>query len=487
MHKILIVDDDADVIYSFRRLLRDEPLNIIAAPSGEEALEALPIERPDLVLMDVRMRGMDGLSALRAMRKIDPKLMVIIMTAFGTTQTAIEAMKLGAYDYALKPFHVDALKELIRQALKAGDDMKRVVSYQPLLSREEYSEGIIGKSPAMQEVYKRIGQVAAKDVSVLITGESGTGKELVARAIYHHSLRSAKPFLAINCAAIPETLLESELFGHEKGSFTGAVSKKLGKFEICDNGTIFLDEIGDMPITTQTKILRVLQEGELERVGGSDTVRVNVRVIAATNRDLARQIEKGEFRADLFYRLNVVTLHLPPLRERREDIPLLVEYFLQRFQPSGAVSRVSISREAIEALKDAPWPGNVRELENVVKNALVTCKGSTILPGNLALGSKSLVAMPSGKPSTGSETAPSDLSLESRIDSMFETLLQRRWSQPNMDMFDVIEKELIALALKKTEGNQLQAARLLGITRSTLRKRIAKYGIAIKADVRMGE
>ncbi len=483
MHKILIVDDDPDVIYSFRRLLRDDPLNIVAAPSGEEALAALPIERPDLVLMDVRMQGMDGLSTLRAMRKIDPKLMVIIMTAFGTTQTAIEAMKLGAYDYALKPFHVDALKEMIRAALKAGDDMKRVVSYQPLLSREEYSEGIIGKSPAMQEVYKRIGQVAAKDVSVLITGESGTGKELVARAIYHHSLRSAKPFLAINCAAIPEPLLESELFGHEKGSFTGAITRKLGKFEVCNEGTIFLDEIGDMPITTQAKILRVLQEGEFERVGGSDTVRVNVRLIAATNRDLAQAIQQGSFRQDLFYRLNVVSLHLPPLRERREDIPLLVEYFLQRFQPSGAVTRVSISREAMDMLRDAPWPGNVRELENVIKNALVTCKGATILPNNLSLGAHPSATRQESKPATAGAMPQMDESFETRVQSVFDDLLQRRWSQPSFDMFDVIEKELIAMALRRTEGNQLQAARLLGITRSTLRKRIAKYSIAIRHEI----
>ena len=485
MHKILIVDDDPDVIYSFRRLLRDEPLNIVAAPSGEEALAALPIERPDLVLMDVRMQGMDGLSTLRAMRKIDPKLMVVIMTAFGTTQTAIEAMKLGAYDYALKPFHVDALKEMIRAALKAGDDMKRVVSYQPLLSREEYSEGIIGKSHAMQEVYKRIGQVAAKDVSVLITGESGTGKELVARAIYHHSLRSAKPFLAINCAAIPETLLESELFGHEKGSFTGAVTRKLGKFEVCNEGTIFLDEIGDMPITTQTKILRVLQEGEFERVGGSDTVRVNVRLIAATNRELSTAIREGQFRQDLFYRLNVISLHLPPLRERRDDIPLLVEYFLQRFQPGGAVSRTAISREAMDALREAPWPGNVRELENVVKNALVTCKGSTILPANLALGSRTMLA--SGQAETKSAVSSAEQSFEVRVQSVFDDLVQRRWSQPSFDMFDVIEKELIAMALRKTDGNQLQAARLLGITRSTLRKRIAKYSISIHHEIKSTE
>jgi len=480
MHKIMIVDDDPDVVYSFRRLLRNEPIHIVAAPGGEEALQALPIERPDLVLMDVRMKGMDGLAALRAMRKIDPKLMVIVMTAFGTTQTAIEAMKLGAYDYALKPFHVDAIKELIRSALKAGDDMKRVVSYQPLLSREEYSEGIIGKSPAMQVVYKRIGRVAAQDVSVLITGESGTGKELAAKAIYHHSARSARPFLAVNCAAIPETLLESELFGHEKGAFTGAASRKLGRFEICDGGTIFLDEIGDMAAATQAKILRVLQEGEFERLGGSETVRVDVRVLAATNKDLGALIQAGQFREDLYYRLNVVTIHLPPLRERRADIPLLTEYFLQRFQPSGAEARVSISRGAMERLRQADWPGNVRQLENVIKNALVTCKGPAILPGDLALD----VEAAGFKPPQSAPTGAQKPGLAELAEAVFDELVSRRRASPQGNAFDALERELIVLALRRTGGNQVRAAQLLGITRSTLRKRIARYNIAIQTTVK---
>ncbi|MCX7014345.1 MAG: sigma-54 dependent transcriptional regulator [Candidatus Sumerlaeota bacterium] len=484
MHKLLVVDDEPDVVYSFRRLLRNEPIHVIAAQSGEEALEALPIERPDLVLMDVRMKGMDGLTALRAMRKIDSKLMVVVMTAFGTTQTAIEAMKLGAYDYTLKPFHVDAIKELIRAALKAGDDMKRVVSYQPLLSREEYSEGIIGKSAPMQEVYKRIGRVAAREAPVLITGESGTGKELVAKAIYHHSARSAKPFLAINCAAIPETLLESELFGYEKGAFTGAAARKLGKFEVCDGGVIFLDEIGDMPPATQAKILRVLQEGELERVGGSETIRVDVRVLAATNKDLAAMIQAGRFREDLFYRLNVVSIEMPPLRDRREDIPLLTEYFLQRFQPSGAEARVSISREAMDRLRHADWPGNVRQLENVIKNALVTCKGATILSSDLSLD----IETPKGGPAPGQPAAPGTDQpsiLSDRLETIFDDLMRRRAADPTTDAFDVVEKEMILLALRRTGGNQLQAAKLLGITRSTLRKRVAKYKISIETTIQM--
>ncbi len=477
MHKVLLVDDDADVIYGFR----NEPINIIAAASGEEALAAVPIEQPHLALMDVRMPGMDGLTALRAMKKIDPKLMVIVMTAFGTTQTAIEAMKNGAYDYMLKPFHADEIKELVAKALKAGDDMRRVVSYQPLLSKEEYSEGIIGKSPAMQEVYKKIGQVAPKDVSVLILGESGVGKELAAKAIYHHSARGGGPFLAINCAAIPETLLESELFGYERGAFTGAVARKLGKFELCDKGTIFLDEIGDMPMSTQAKILRVLQQGEFERVGGSETIKVDVRVLAATNKNLPAMIERGEFRSDLYYRLNVVALNLPPLRDRREDIPRLTEYFMQRFQPSGASNRAAISREAIERLSAYDWPGNVRQLENAVKNALATCKGPTLLPADFDLGERGAQA-PAAAASLPRGEGAGDL--ESQAEAIFDELLRRRQADDSLNAFDVLEQQLIVLALRRTAGNQLQAARMLGITRSTLRKRVARYGIAIQSVVK---
>src|SRR5437762_293462 len=281
--------------------------------------------------MDVPMGGMTGLETLRRIRETDARLPVIMMTAYGTTQTAIEAMKLGAYDYLLKPFDVPKLKEIIFSALKAARDMKEVVSYQPLLESEDYDLGIIGRSEQMQNVFKLIGQLSASDATALITGESGTGKELVARAIYNHSRRANQPFLAINCAAIPENLLESELFGHEKGAFTGAVNQRIGKFEQCDGGTLFLDEIGDMTLPTQTKILRVLQSGSFERVGGNQPVNVNVRVIAATNRPLEDAVARKQFREDLFYRLNVVRLALPPLRERREDIRPLVHYFLKTF------------------------------------------------------------------------------------------------------------------------------------------------------------
>src|SRR5262245_57203721 len=326
MEKLLLVDDEADVQYSFRRIFDSPEIELRTASSGEEAIESIPRTQPDLVVMDVRMGGMNGLETLRRIRQLDTKLPVIMMTAYGTTQTAIEAMKLGGYDYLLKPFDVPRLKEIIFTALKAARDMKNVVSYEPLLESEDYESGVIGRSEPMQKVFKMIGQLAASDATALITGESGTGKELVARAIYHHSRRSQQPFLAINCAAIPENLLESELFGHEKSAFTGATAQRIGKFEQCNGGTIFLDEIGDMSLPTQTKILRVLQNGTFERVGGNQTVKVDVRIIAATNKPLEKAVAGKEFREDLFYRLNVVRIEMPALRERKNDIRLLVNY-----------------------------------------------------------------------------------------------------------------------------------------------------------------
>src|SRR5881296_1780358 len=362
MDRLLLIDDEADVQYSFRRIFDSPEIELTAASSGEEGLKLIPRVKPDLVIMDVRMGGMNGLETLRRIRETSAKLPVIMMTAYGTTQMAIEAMKLGAYDYLLKPFDVPKLKQIIAAALKSARDMKQVVSYQPLLESEDYDLGIVGRSEAMQNVFKLIGQLAASDATALITGESGTGKELVARAIYSHSQRAQQPFLAINCAAIPDNLLESELFGHERGAFTGATNQRIGKFEQGNHGTIFLDEIGDMAPTTQTKILRVLQSGTFERVGGNQPITVDVRVIAATNHPLEAAVAGRQFREDLFYRLNVVRIALPPLRERREDIRLLVNYFLKKLAPKPK----SIAPEALRALEQYHWPGNVRELENVM-------------------------------------------------------------------------------------------------------------------------
>ena len=386
MSKLLLIDDEADVQYSFRRIFDSPDIELTTASSGEEGLKLIPKMKPDLVLMDVRMGGLNGLETLRRIRHIDSKLLVILMTAYGTTQTAIEAMKLGAYDYLLKPFDVPKLKDIVGNALKAARDMKQVVSYQPLLESEDYELGIVGRSEPMQQVFKLIGQVAASDATAMITGESGTGKELVARAIYHHSNRSQQPFLAVNCAAIPEQLLESELFGHERGAFTGATMQRIGKFEQCNRGTIFLDEIGDMTPATQTKILRVLQSGTFERVGGNLPIQVEVRIIAATNKPLEEAVAARQFREDLFYRLNVVRIHIPPLRERREDVRLLVNYFLKKFARDQNTPPRSISTGVIKALEQYHWPGNVRELENVIRRALVMAKGDAILLSNLPPG-----------------------------------------------------------------------------------------------------
>src|SRR5438270_4775188 len=383
MSKLLLIDDETDVQYSFQRIFNSPEIELTTASSGEEGLKIIPKLKPDLIIMDVRMGGITGLETLRRIRQIDSRLLVILMTAYGTTQAAIEAMKLGAYDYLLKPFDVPKLKEIITNALKAANDMRQVVSYQPLLESEDYELGIVGRSELMQQVFKLIGQLAGSDATALITGESGTGKELVARAIYHHSQRSQHPFLAVNCAAIPETLLESELFGHERGSFTGATTQRIGKFEQCNRGTLFLDEIGDMTPATQTKILRVLQSGTFERVGGNQPLQVDVRIIAATNKPLEQAVAARQFREDLFYRLNVVRLHLPALRERREDVRLLVNYFLKKIAKEQQRPPKSLGPGVVKALEKYHWPGNVRELENVFRRALVVAKGEAILLSDL--------------------------------------------------------------------------------------------------------
>jgi two-component system nitrogen regulation response regulator GlnG len=474
MNKILLIDDEADVQYSFSRIFDSRDVQLSTASGGEEGLKLIPKLKPDLVIMDVRMGGITGLETLRRLRETDPKQLVIMMTAFGTTQTAIEAMKLGAYDYLLKPFDVPKLKQIVEGALKTARDMKQVVSYQPLLDSEDYDLGIIGRSEPMQTVFKLIGQLAASDATALITGESGTGKELVARAIYHHSKRSGQNFLAINCAAIPENLLESELFGHERGAFTGAATQRIGKFEQCDRGTIFLDEIGDMTLATQAKMLRVLQSGTFERVGGNQEIKINVRVIAATNKPLENAVAAKEFREDLFYRLNVVRIHLPPLRERREDIPLLANYFLTKFSAAQNTPRKSISSEAIDALEKYHWPGNVRELENVLQRAVVVAKGETISDYDLP---QEIFA----KPLTTKNKIAAQESERGKLADIAAQLFDWARRDKELKIIPAVEKELIINALRDTKGNQVHAAKLLGITRATLRKRIAKFGI--KRDV----
>jgi two-component system nitrogen regulation response regulator GlnG len=483
MSKLLLIDDEEDVRYSFQRIFASPEIEFATAASGEEGLKIVPKFKPDLVLMDVRMGGLNGLETLRRLRATHPKLLVILMTAYGTTQTAIEAMKLGAYDYLLKPFDAVKIKELVANALKAARDMKQVVSYEPLLQSEDYELGIVGRSEAMQRVFKLIGQIAASDATVLVTGESGTGKELVARAIYSHSRRSAQPFLAINCAAIPEPLLESELFGHERGAFTGASLQRIGKFEQCHHGTLFLDEIGDMTPPTQTKILRVLQSGAFERVGGNQLIQTDVRVIAATNKPLEAAVAAQQFREDLFYRLNVVRIHIPPLRDRRDDLPLLVNYFLKKISGEQQQTPKSIAAGVLQTLQKYHWPGNVRELENAIRRAHVLAKGDAILLNDLppeisGLEGSSPPTPPGAKAAAAGETAVTDTA------GLARQLFQWAKRDPQLKILPAVERELIIQALQETGNNQVHAAQLLGITRATLRKRIEKFGILRELTVK---
>jgi nitrogen regulation protein NR(I) len=476
MGNILIVDDDAQLRQSFEKILTAEGHAVKTASSGEAAIAMVQAAVPDLVIMDVRMPGMSGLEAFRAMHEIEPKLPVIIMTAYGTTETAIEATKLGAFEYVLKPFeNIQDILGLIGQALEAGRFMRSRVELD-VAPDTTAADAIIGKSKPMQEVYKAIGRVAHTDATVLIRGESGTGKELVARAIYQHSLRSAKPFLVINCVAIPETLLESELFGYEKGAFTGAVNRRVGKFEQAHGGTVFLDEIGDMPFSIQAKILRLLQEKSIERLGGREPIPVDVRIIAATNRDLEVALAQGRFREDLYYRLKVVTLGLPPLRERGQDITLLAEYFLSRFAKEMGMGNPGVTTEAKLLLQNYQWPGNVRELANAMQKALIFSRGYPIHPED--------VSRAIGGASLGREAG------EARADEIV-----RQWVRQSLvsgDGKDVFEEcmdhfasLLISEALDLTGGNRSRAAKLLGISRPTLLSKIDKYRLKVQTSVKL--
>ncbi|MFZ5452886.1 MAG: sigma-54-dependent transcriptional regulator [Thermodesulfobacteriota bacterium] len=474
MGHILVVDDDPQLRQSFEKLLTAEGHRVRTAATGEAALEMVRAAAPDLVIMDVRLPGMSGLETFRAMHETEPKLPVIIMTAYGTTETAIEATKLGAFEYVLKPFEIPDILALIAQALDAGRFMRSRVEMN-VPPDATSGDAIIGNSKPMQEVYKAIGRVAATDATVLIRGESGTGKELAARAIYQHSLRADKPFLVINCVAIPETLLESELFGYEKGAFTGAVNRRVGKFEQAHGGTVFLDEIGDMPFSIQSKILRLLQEKSIERLGGREPIPVDVRILAATNRDLEAALAAGRFREDLYYRLKVVTLWLPPLRSRVADIPLLAEYFLARFAREMDLPNPGMTLEAKAMLNSHQWPGNVRELANAMQKALIFSRGYPIHPEDISR-------------ATGREGA----TLRADDDRTQENI--RQWVRETLlagagdNMFEVFMDRFAALvvseALDLTAGNRTRAAKLLGISRPTLLSKIDRYRLKVETSIR---
>jgi nitrogen regulation protein NR(I) len=473
---ILIIDDDDQLRTSFHRLLTEENYEVVSAASGERGLQLIKEKIPDLVILDMRLPGMSGMEVFEEIHHIEPKLPVVIMTAYGTTETAIKATKMGAFDYILKPFDIPDILNIIKQALEAGRFMRSPVDVN-IFPGKAFRDALIGRSQAMQKVYKAIGRVASTDATVLIRGDSGTGKELVARAIYQHSLREEKPFLVINCVAIPETLLESELFGYEKGAFTGAAHRRIGKIEQAHGGTVFLDEIGDMPFSLQAKILRLLQEKSIERIGGRASIPVDVRILAATNRDLEKAIEEGRFREDLYYRLKVVTIWLPPLNKRPEDIPLLTEYFLSRYAAASGIENPGITEEAKAILASYGWPGNVRELANTIHKALIFNRGGPLSPEDIHQSLDD--SMPRNHEAP--DTKNGDKALRSwarkqlrseEIDNKFDSCVDR---------FSAI---LIGEALAMSGGNRSKAAKLLGISRPTLHSKIEKYGLTLETSVK---
>ncbi len=472
MGKVLIIDDDAQLRNSFRKVLSVEGHDPILAASGEAGVEMVKAHAPDLVIVDLRLPGMDGLETFKEINKIEARLPVIIMTAYGAADTAIEGAKLGAYDYILKPFEMPEMLDLINKALETGRIARSPVRFD--IGPDSLSDSVfLGKSRVMQEVYKAIGKVASTDATVLIRGESGTGKELVARAVFQHSNRSKSPFTVVNCVAIPETLLESELFGYEKGAFTGANHRRIGKIEQANRGTIFLDEIGDVPIGIQAKMLRLLQERTIERLGGREVVPVDVRIIAATNSDLEQAIDEGRFREDLYYRLKVVTLQLPPLRERSGDIPRLAEHFLRLHSKKMETDYHGFTKEAMDAMEAYHWPGNVRELSNSIQKALIFNRGGPITENEM----KQILV--NGSAQLGQSFTEEG---ESAKDWISRALSSGGGEHIFADLVDEFSALIITEALNRTRGNRSKAAKLLGLSRPTLLAKIDKYGVSIRTE-----
>ncbi len=469
--RVLLVDDDPEIAQAVVNYFDPADYKFDTLTDGDQLLDVLPRVEPDVILLDVHLPTTSGLELLRNIKEQHGDVPVIIMSGRISTDNAIEAMREGAFEYLTKPFRLDNLQETVERAVGQAKPVPRK-SLAPEITVEH--DRLIGQSPEMVEIAKLIGQVARSEASVLILGESGTGKELVARAIHRNSHRSDSPFLSVNCAALPETLLESELFGHEKGAFTGAVGRKLGKFEQCDGGTIFLDEIGDMSLLTQSKVLRVLQEQQFERVGGQNTVHVNVRVIAATNKSLVEAMKEGMFRVDLFYRLKVVTIHLPPLRERRSDIPLLAEYFVGKFCAQSQRPAKELVPEVLDAMMSYPWPGNVRELENAIHTAVVLAKES-----QLQMSEFPVFAEHNESPGLDYDQINADYYnlFASILDPIFGRIASNSEGRIYNDLIAALERSMINAALRATANNQVQAAQVLGISRNTLRDRMKRYGM----------
>jgi two-component system nitrogen regulation response regulator GlnG len=477
MPRLLLVDDDPGLIEAqVRHALGPLDIQIEVAHSGAEALALFAARLPDVLLLDVRLPDLSGPEVYQRVRRLDARTPVIFITATSAADTAIAAMQQGAYDYLFKPLDPPQLRRVVEQALQLGRLMREPAVVAEVLPAEDNPGAIIGCCPAMREVYKAIGRVASQNVTVLVTGESGTGKELIARAIYQHGGRAQAMFHALNCAAIPENLLESELFGHEKGAFTGADRRRVGKFEQCNGGTLFLDEIGDLPLGMQGKLLRVLQDQKFERVGGDETLQTDVRLIAATNRDLKAMAAEGKFRPDLFYRLSVFTIALPPLRDRGDDLTMLVQQYLLRFNRELGREIREVAPEAMQCLRAHSWPGNIRELQSVLKQALLQATGTVLIPAFLPEG-------------LGADAAPPAEAGAAAF--LFEAFIRQRLQAGGQDVYAEAHRQLdrilLALALEFTGGNQRLAARVLGIARQTFRLRLREAGLSLKQHVEVDD
>ncbi len=475
--KLLILDDDLSILELLNAVFEDEGMDILLQSDCDSAIECVRNEHPNVAILDICLPKKSGLDVLQEIKKIDPGLSVIMTTGFRTTRNAIEAMKHGAYDYLTKPFEIEKIKTVVEKALECNL-LNRKVRFSGTnneqFSEDELEEDImIGSTPGMIQIWKMVGKVADSDTTVLIQGESGTGKELLARAVYNNSRRNNKPFLAVNCAALPENLLESELFGHEKGAFTDAHTRKIGKFEQCDEGTIFLDEIAEMSLWNQGKLLRVLENQEFERVGGNETIKVDVRVIAATNASLLSAVREKKFRMDLFYRLRVVSFFLPPLRERLDDLPILADLFIRKYARKYNKTVNGISPAAMEHLLELPWEGNIRELKNIINSSVLFCKGEILVPEDFESFQQTRSKAKKINPEMfGNNYYEAFLSM---LQPSFNDICDKYSGNVFENMTIGLEKAVIRMAMEKTGHNQVLAAKILGISRNTLRDRLEKY------------
>jgi two-component system nitrogen regulation response regulator GlnG len=466
MSTLLVIDDEESLLYSFRQVFAGERMQVLTAATGADGLKQIRAHNPDVVVLDLQLPDASGLDVFQKLQALDAKKPVIFITAHGTTATAMEAMKRGAFDYLVKPVDLDRLSQIIDRAFDAA----RLMRVPAVLPVDDHEDRIVGRSLVMQEMCKAIGRVAPQDVNVLILGESGAGKELVARAIYHNSARADKPFLAINCAAIPEALLESELFGHEEGAFTGAHRRRIGKFEQCNGGTLFLDEIGDMSPSLQAKMLRVLQEQRFERVGSNETQQTQVRVLTATNQNLEKRVAEGSFRKDLYFRIKVVTIQVPPLRERQDDVAELAHYYLYRFDRELNLDFRSVAPEALDMLQSYSWPGNVRELQSVIKEAMLSASGHILLPEFLP--ETLCESKPSREPAS-----PGSLNFD--LCEFVEGVLERGETDVYAKILNRVDRLVLTRVLRQTHGHQVRASEVLGLNRATLRTKMRALDMVV--------